>query len=122
VSGVVVARHVDGSQQSLDVAFPTGLRTIDLSTDGWGGRWRGRFPVGERVTVELHGSTPLGVTEPDGHHRDTADNPSDLRGFLFFMGWIFLGATLPGALVLRHLQHARTDVARLTVATEGRVF
>jgi hypothetical protein len=109
--GVLVARKVDRTQQSVVVLFADGPRTIYLSSDGWGGRWRGHFPVGERVTVEYNGKTPLGVIDSDGHHRNTSDNPSESSNFLWFMGFIFLGCALPAALFFRMLQRRRAEAA-----------
>jgi hypothetical protein len=99
--GMIVSRSVDRSQQSIVVDFGVSLKTIHLSSDGWGGKWRGHFPIGETVTVRIHRQTPLLVTEPNGHHRKTADDPSDTSGVFWFMGWFFTALALPAAYLLQ---------------------
>ncbi len=121
-SGVLVSRSAPRGVQTIEVALPDGLRSIELSDDGWGGNWRGRFPAGERLRVQFHGSTPLAVYEPDGHRRKTDENPSDIGGALMFVGWVMLGLSLPVAFLFHRAQPWRTTAARLTLATRGRFF
>jgi hypothetical protein len=94
----VTARYIDRRQQHILVRF-RGSRSgntlkadIQLSSDGWGGNWRGHFPVGEQVRIRYRWKTPLLVIEPDGHHRLTAASPASDSPFFWFMAWVFLGA------------------------------
>jgi hypothetical protein len=95
----IVDRYTDGQQQHILVFFAsnrpsTPTKTdVQLSSDGWGGKWRGHFAVGEQVRIRYRSTTPLMVLEQDGHHRLTADHPSSDSSVFFVMTWVFLGGS-----------------------------
>lgn len=114
-SGTIIGRKVDRGSQALEVVFgPKAdvLRTIWLSDDGWNGKWRGHFPLYERVAVRYLGTTPLLVIEPDGHHRQTASNPGSDAGFFLWMTMVMLAAWLPLSALFFHWERRRVRTLR----------
>jgi hypothetical protein len=95
-NGRIIDRYTYRRQQHIVVQFPRiafgtqEAKDIQLSSDGWGGKWRGHFPVGELVQVRYQRATPLMVIESNGHHRLTGDNPASDASFWLFMAIVSL--------------------------------
>jgi hypothetical protein len=102
--GVVVRRWMDRETPTIDVGVDSDVRSIGLNDHG-GEDLGSHFPLGEVVTIRYHGSTPLTVTEPDGHRQQTDDDLGGASAALKFMA-IFFAALTP-VIVLLYWRYQR---------------